>query len=164
LNPTKGGWAILLTLVVALILAVVHLPEWWPQWLGWLRPNWIAMTVFFWVLAVPHRFGLVAAWLLGVVVDVLYAEPLGLNGAVLAVLTYITWSLYERLRMFSALQQSIILFFLLLLGEFVRMLGLMLLLEREAQFGFLTIALASALLWPVLRFTLERVQRGCSVV
>ena len=122
------------------------------------------MTVFFWVLAVPHRFGLVAAWLLGVVVDVLYAEPLGLNGAVLAVLTYITWSLYERLRMFSALQQSIILFFLLLLGEFVRMLGLMLLLEREAQFGFLTIALASALLWPVLRFTLERVQRGCSVV
>ena len=164
MNPTKGGWAILLTLVVALILAVVHLPEWWPQWLGWLRPNWIAMTVFFWVLAVPHRFGLVAAWLLGVVVDVLYAEPLGLNGAVLAVLTYITWSLYERLRMFSALQQSIILFFLLLLGEFVRMLGLMLLLEREAQFGFLTIALASALLWPVLRFTLERVQRGCSVV
>ena len=164
MNPTRGGWAILLTLVVALILAVLHLPEWWPQWLGWLRPNWIAMTVFFWVLAVPHRFGLIAAWLLGLVVDVLYAEPLGLNGAMLAVLTYITWSLYERLRMFSALQQSLILFFLLLLGEFFRMLGLMLLIDREAQFGFLTIALASALLWPVLRFALERVQHSCGVV
>jgi len=163
-NPTNGGWAILLTLIVALILAVLHLPEWWPQWLGWLRPNWIEMTVFFWVLAVPHRFGLVAAWLLGLVVDVLHAEPLGLNGAVLAVLTYITWSLYERLRMFSALQQSIILFCLLLLAEFVRMLGLMLLVERELHLGFLTIALASALMWPLWRWLLEKVERGCAVI
>ena len=79
MNPANGGWAIVLSFVAALILAVLHLPEWWPQWLGWLRPSWIAMTVFFWVLAVPHRFGLVAAWLLGILVDVLYAEPLGLS-------------------------------------------------------------------------------------
>ncbi len=164
MNPGNGGWAIVLTLIVALILAVIHLPEWWPQWLGWLRPNWIAMTVFFWVLAVPHRFGLVAAWLLGLLVDVLYAEPLGLNGAVLAVLTYITWSLYERLRMFSALQQSINLFFLLLLAEGTRMLGLMLLAEREAQFGFVFVALASALLWGLVRNILEKVQQGCHVI
>jgi len=163
-NPANGGWAIVLSLVAALILAVLHLPEWWPQWLGWLRPSWIAMTVFFWVLAVPHRFGLVAAWLLGILVDVLYAEPLGLNGAVLAVLTYITWSLYERLRMFSAVQQSIILFFLLLLAEAVRMLGLVLLVERDLQFGFVVVALTSALLWPVLRWALEKVQLGCRVI
>jgi len=163
-NPGNGGWAIVLSVVLALILAVLHLPEWWPQWLGWLRPNWIAMTVFFWVLAVPHRFGLVAAWLLGLFVDVLYAEPLGLNGAVLAVFTYVTWSLYERLRMFSALQQAIILFCLLLLAEFVRMLGLMLLIERELQFGFVVIALASAVLWPLAQWALEKVQRGARVV
>jgi len=120
--------------------------------------------VFFWVLAVPHRFGLVAAWLLGFVVDVLLAQPLGLNGAVLAVFTYITWSLYERLRMFSAIQQSIILFCLLLLAEFVRMLGLTLLIERELQFGFAIVALASAMMWPVVRLLLEKVQFGCRVV
>lgn len=164
MNPGNGGWAIVLTLIVALIFAVMHLPEWWPQWLGWLRPNWVAMTVFFWVLAVPHRFGLVAAWLLGLLVDVLQAEPLGLNGAVLAVLTYITWSLYERLRMFSSFQQAIILFFLLLLAECARMLGLMLLIEREAQVGFVLVALASALLWPLLRMILERVQQAGRVI
>ena len=94
----------------------------------------------------------------------LYAEPLGLNGAVLAVFTNITWSLYERLRMFSALQQARILFCLLLLAQFVRMLGLMLLIERELQFGFVVIALASALLWPVARWALERVQFGARVI
>lgn len=163
MNPTNGGWAIVLSLIAALILAVLHLPEWWPQWLGWLRPNWVAMTVFFWVLAVPHRFGLVAAWLLGLFVDVLTAEPLGLNGALLAVLTYITWSLYERLRMFSALQQSIILFFLVLLAEFVRMLALLALVERDAQFGFVLVALSSALLWSVVQALLNGVQSAARV-
>ena len=163
MNPANGGWAIVLTLFVALILAVLHMPEWWPQWLGWLRPNWIATTVFFWVLAVPHRFGLVGAWLLGLLVDVLYAEPLGLNAAILAVLTYVTWNLYEQVRMFSALQQAIILFFLVLFAEFARMLGLMLLLDRGPQFGFLLVALVSALLWPILRGVLEQVQRACQV-
>lgn len=163
MNPGNGGWAIVLSLVAALILSVLHLPEWWPQWLGWLRPNWVAMTVFFWVLAVPHRFGLVAAWLLGLLVDVLLGEPLGLNGAMLAVLTYITWSLYERVRMFSALQQSIILFFLVLGAEFVRMLGLLLLIERELQFGFVLVALVSALLWGLIRGLLTGIQQAARV-
>jgi len=164
MNPANGGWAIVASLIFVLILAVLHLPEWWPQWLGWLRPNWIAMTVFFWVLTVPHRFGLVAAWLLGVLVDVLLGEPFGLNGALLAVLTYITWSLYERLRMFSGLQQSIMLFLLVLLIEGIRMVGLGLLAGREFHAGFVVIALASALLWPVVRALLEGVQRGARVV
>ena len=41
MNPTQGGWLILATVVAALLLAVVHLPETWPQWLGWLRPAWV---------------------------------------------------------------------------------------------------------------------------
>jgi rod shape-determining protein MreD len=162
-NPVNGGWAILLTLIASLILAVVHLPEWWPQWLGWLRPNWVALTVFFWVLAVPQRFGLITAWLLGLLVDVLYGEPLGLNGALLAVFTYISWSLYERLRMFGALQQSILLFFMVLLAEGARMVGLLLLDQRDPQFAFLATALASAVVWPLLRSVLEQVQRACRV-
>ena len=66
--------------------------------------------------------------------------------------------------MFSAVQQSIILFFLLLVAEAVRMLGLVLLIERDFQFGFVVVALTSALLWPVLRWALEKVQLGCRVI
>lgn len=163
MNPANGGWAILVSLIVALIFAVMHLPEWWPQWLGWLRPNWVLLTIFFWVLAVPQRFGLVAAWLLGVVVDVLHGEPLGLNGALFAVFTYITWSIYERLRMFGALQQAILLFFMVLLAEGARMIGLMLLIERDAQFGFAVTALVSAVMWPMVRELLGQVESACRV-
>ena len=61
MNPTQGGWLILLTIAVALILSVLHLPESWPQWLGWLRPAWVMLVVFFWVMQVPHRIGLITA-------------------------------------------------------------------------------------------------------
>lgn len=164
MNPTQGGWAIVLTLGVALVLSVVHVSESWPQWLGWLRPNWVALTVFYWVLAVPHRFGLVAAWLVGLLVDVLQGEPMGLNGIFLAVLTYITWSLYERLRMFAAFQQGIILFALLLSAELLRMITMNLLGEGQWSFGFLLVAIISALWWPLVRNVLNSVQRACGVV
>jgi len=163
MNPTHGGWAIVLTLGVAMVLSVVHVSESWPQWLGWLRPNWIALTVFYWVLAVPHRFGLVAAWLVGLFVDVLQGEPLGLNGIFLAVLTYITWSLYERLRMFAAFQQGVILFGLLFLAELMRMIAMSLLGESHWSFGFALVALVSALWWPLVRNALNSVQRVCGV-
>ena len=74
----------MLTLAGALILTVVHAPLAWPDWLGWLRPGWVVLVVFFWVMELPHRIGLVSAWIVGLLVDVLYADPLGLNGLVLA--------------------------------------------------------------------------------
>ena len=65
--------------------------------------------------------------------------------------------------MFGALQQAILLFFMVLLAEGVRMLGLLLLIERGAQFGFVVIALASALMWPLVRVLLEHLETACRV-
>ena len=118
MNPTRGGWVILLTLAVAMLLAVFHLPEGAPAWLGWLRPSWIVLVVFYWVMALPHRFGMISAWITGLLVDVLYADPLGVNGFCLAALTYVTWSFYERFRMYSVAQQGVVVFLLVLGSEF----------------------------------------------
>ncbi len=37
MNPARGGWLILFTLLCAMVLAILHLPETLPDWLGWLR-------------------------------------------------------------------------------------------------------------------------------
>jgi rod shape-determining protein MreD len=58
-----------------MVLAMVHLPETWPQWLGWLRPAWVALVIFYWVMELPHRIGLISAWVIGALVDVLQASP-----------------------------------------------------------------------------------------
>jgi rod shape-determining protein MreD len=158
MNPSQGGWLILLTLIAALLLAVVHLPESWPQWLGWLRPAWVLMVLFFWVMELPHRVGLVSAWLIGVLLDVLYADPLGLNGAILASATYLGWRFYERFRMYSIVQQGGIVFALVLMGEIVRLLVQDMIFDRGWSWGALVPALTSFMVWPFLYLLLSRLK------
>lgn len=163
MNPSRGGWLILLTLVVALVLAIVHFPESWPQWLGWLRPAWVAMVMFFWVMELPHRVGLVSAWLLGLLLDVISADPLGLNGLWLASITYVGWRFYERLRMYSIVQQGGVVFLLVLVGELARLLVQDLAFSRGWSWGVLLPALTSLILWPFLYLFLTRLKLRVSV-
>ena len=158
MNPTQGGWLILLTVALAMVLAVLHLPESWPQWLGWLRPAWVALVVFYWVLELPHRLGLISAWVTGLLVDTLVADPLGLNGLLLAGITYVGWRFYERLRMYSILQQCGVVFLLILITELARSLLLSVTGSRGMSWGVLGPALMSMLLWPTLYLLLERVR------
>lgn len=158
MNPSAGGWLILLSLLVAMVLAVLHLPETWPEWLGWLRPAWVAMVIFYWVMALPHRLGLISAWLVGLLLDVLQADPLGLNGVLLAGITYIAWRFYERLRMYSIVQLCGIVFLLVAAEESVRVLLQDLIFDRGWSWGVLLTGLASMLVWPFLFLLLERLR------
>ncbi len=163
MNPANGGWVILLSLVVAMLLGVVHLPETWPSWLGWLRPNWLILVVFFWVVELPHRVGLIAIWCFGLLVDVLYADPLGLNGFVLAAVTYVAWRFFERLRMYSVLQQAGLVFLLTLAAEVLRIFVVGLGSERDWQWPVLVIPVMSMIFWPLVFLILLRVRTGVRV-
>lgn len=158
MNPTQGGWLILLTVAGAMVLAVMHLPETWPQWLGWLRPAWVAMVIFYWVMELPHRIGLIAAWVIGTLLDVMVAEPLGLNGVILAAITYVAWRFYERLRMYSIVQQCGVIFLLVLGAELLRALVLNLVVDRSWDWGLLLPPATSLLLWPFVALLLARLR------
>jgi rod shape-determining protein MreD len=162
-NPTRGGWVILLSLAVAMLLMVVHLPGAAPPWVGWLRPSWPTLVVFYWVMALPHRFGMISAWITGLLLDVLYADPLGVNGFCLAALTYVTWSFYERFRMYSVVQQGAVLFVLVLGGELVRQLGQWLDRGGAASWWILLPALTSTLVWPVAAWGLGAIRQRLAV-
>lgn len=164
MNPTQGGWLILLTVAGAMILSIVHLPETWPQWLGWLRPAWVALVIFYWVMELPHRIGLIAAWTIGVLVDVLHAEPLGLNGVILAGITYVAWRFYERLRMYALAQQCGVVFLLVFAAELLRALVLDLVADRAWSWGLVGPAFISMLAWPFVAVLLTRLRVQFRVV
>ena len=163
MNPGNGGWAILLSILLAMLLMVVHLPESWPAWLGWLRPHWLLLVVYFWVVELPHRVGLIAVWLLGLLVDALLAHPLGLNGFILAATTYVGWRFFERLRMYSVLQQCVVLFFLVLGAQLLQLFVMGFFGERQFSWGIIVVALSSMFAWPVVYLLLLRVRTSLRV-
>ncbi|MEM6710530.1 MAG: rod shape-determining protein MreD [Pseudomonadota bacterium] len=150
MNPAQGGWLIFVSMLLAMVLAVAHLPTFLPTWTGWLRPAWVISVVFFWVIHSPQRLGLVSVWLLGCALDLLRAEPLGLNGLMLAGVTFVGWQFYERIRMFSTPQRAVVLFLLVLAAELGRAALMTLVADVPWSFGVPAVALASALCWPLV--------------
>ena len=164
MNPFDGGWLIPVSLLVALVLAAFALPPGGVEWLGWLRPAWVSMVLFYWVIAAPHRVSLIGVWLFGFGLDLVQATPLGVNGFLLALVTYVGWRFHERLRMVSVIQQAGVLLLLLLLGELLRGIALNLAYERPFAFLAFLSPLVSALLWPFVGILLDRVQQRVRVL
>ena len=51
LSRSRGGFIILVTFALAMVLTIVPLPE----SLIRLRPDWVGLTLIFWCLALPYR-------------------------------------------------------------------------------------------------------------
>lgn len=103
------------SLALALLLMLVPLPA----WAAIARPAFYPATVLFWTLVQPARFGVFAAWVCGLLMDVVYGTPLGQHALALAVLAFAAFKLKDLFRDAPALQQSILLLPLLLVYEFI---------------------------------------------
>ncbi len=155
----RGEWGVIgLSLLAALWLTALPLPA----WALWARPEWVALVVLYWVVMAPDKFGIGAAWLVGLLLDVIEGSPLGGNAFALAVVAYIALILYQRLRMYGVLQQILLVFVLIgvhqLIGHWVQTLTA----QVVPTLLFLLPALVSALLWPTLLWLLGR-YRGSPV-
>lgn len=143
----RGGAFIALSLILAAILAIVPMPAWLELW----RPEWVALVLVYWVIALPHKVGLITAWITGFFIDILEGSLLGLNALAFTAIAYVALNLYQRMRMFTPLQQSTTI--LMLIG--VQQLLVFWVLTATGQntardLAFVFSALSSALIWPVL--------------
>lgn len=156
----NGIWIIVLTLLLAYLLAIVPFPDWALHY----RPQWVALVLIYWAMALPWRVGIGVAWMAGLFLDVLEGSLLGLNALSLALIIYITLSLHQRLRMFSYLQQSALVLALvglhMLLVYWIRVaIG-----QSESQsLLFLLGALSSAFIWPWVFVFLRHLRRAFDV-
>ncbi|MEP6389372.1 MAG: rod shape-determining protein MreD [Halioglobus sp.] len=148
-------WVILLSILVALILAVTPMPA----WSVWGRPEWVALVVIYWTIALPHRVGIFTALLIGIAMDVLEGAVLGQNAFALVVVSLLAMVLYQRLRVFSLWQQSMVVFVLVGINQLICQWVQNLEGAGAQSLLFLLPACSSALLWPVVLHSLRGLRR-----
>lgn len=151
----RSSFTIGLTFLTALLLSVMPMPS--PLELG--RPMWLAMVVAYWVMVLPHRVGLLTAWCAGLATDVLYG---GLFGQHALVMTLVAWQmlmLYQRIRHFPLLQQSLVMLPVLGLAQLLLLWLNSLTGSRPPILLFLLPVLISALLWPWAVSILNAIKR-----
>ncbi|WP_299180888.1 rod shape-determining protein MreD [uncultured Neptuniibacter sp.] len=153
--PGGGGFIILATFLVGLMLSQIPMPHLFE----WARPEWVAMILIYWVMALPHRVGMGVAFFLGLLLDVIKGSVLGLNALSLTIIAFLTLVLHQRLRMFPLVQQALMVMVLVGINQ-------LLFHWMQAFTGytgesliFLLPCLMSGLLWPWLFVILRGIRR-----
>jgi rod shape-determining protein MreD len=152
-------WVIILTFLLATLLCIIPLPE----WMLWARPEWLALVLVYWVIALPQRVGIFTGLVLGVFMDVLEGAVLGQNALSLAVLALLSLILYQRMRVTSLWQQSAMIFLLIGINQLICQWIQNLQGVAVQSLIFLLPAFTSALLWPVVLLILRGLRRHYEV-
>jgi rod shape-determining protein MreD len=106
---------ILISIVVALMLAIMPLPT----WANPFRPDWVVLTLIYWSMTFPRSYSVGSAWLAGIVLDVAQGTLLGQHALALSLVIYITVKFHLQFRQFPVLQLAATVFALLALYQFI---------------------------------------------
>jgi len=153
-RPT-GGWVVAGSFLLAFLAASIPLPG----WVGWFWPDWVAMVLIYWCLALPYRIGIGTGWLVGLLVDVGRGALLGQHALAFATLAYLTLQTHRRIRVFTPWQQAFsVLVFLLI--EQVLVFWISGVIGYPPRDGwYLAPAVGGMIAWPLLFVVLRDARR-----
>ncbi|OBS08035.1 rod shape-determining protein MreD [Acidihalobacter prosperus] len=154
-TPVRRNLGILLTLVIALSLSVIAMPA----ALTATRPEWVAMAIIYWSMALPRRVGLGTAWVTGLLLDVLTGSLLGQHALALTVVAYLSIRTHQRVRVYPLWQQSIAVGLMLVVYRILLLWVYGITGHAPDQRAYWIPVLTSMLLWPLIFLLLRHIRR-----
>lgn len=147
------------TLFIGLLSQIMPLPSMVEAW----RPDWLLMVIIYWAIALPHRYNILTAWVLGLVLDILLGATLGMRSLAMSLAVYVAILHCQRLRNFPKWQQSLVV--MLLIGMYHLVIYWVEFVMDGAEFHmdlFLP-AISGLVIWPWMFWMLRRVRRHYKV-
>lgn len=147
----RNGWVLPVSLLLALLLGLVPLPE----TLQPLRPYWLALVLAYWVLEEPDKIGVGVAFALGLVADLAFGGLIGEQAMRLAILAFILDRFRPRMRFFPLSQQAVAIGGLLLNDRVVSLVIHVVLGAVQLPWTYWIAPLLGMLLWAPLYLVLD---------
>lgn len=148
-------WLALLTLALALYLAVLPLPAWPLDY----RPPWVALALIFWCFAAPERIGVLVGFTAGLLLDVLTGTLLGQNALALSVTAFLAIVLRARIRIFPLWQQTFFIWLILLVERLLTLWVIGATGQPMPPLSYWIPSLIGMLLWPFMSVVLAPLER-----
>lgn len=159
LSPQHNNGIILLLFLLALVLNIMPLPLWAQDF----RPQWLALVLIYWCMALPERVGVGTAWTLGLLQDAVSGALLGQHALSLSVMAFLTVRLHQRIRIFPLWQQALSVFVLLLVERLLSLWVIGATGQPTPSLWYWAAAPVGMLLWPWLYVVLRDVRRRFQV-
>jgi rod shape-determining protein MreD len=111
----SAGLRVTGTVLLALIFAIIPLPA----LIEPAKPHLLLLFVIYWALSAPRVAGLMFAWFCGLAIDLLKGPLLGQHAAAFLLVAFLTHKFQLRMRIFPIYHQTLTVFMLLALYEFL---------------------------------------------
>ncbi|MFW2373276.1 MAG: rod shape-determining protein MreD [Gammaproteobacteria bacterium] len=146
---------ILPTVILALMLEMFPLPDWAQPF----RPDWVTLVLIYWAMAIPEQVGVTLAWISGLLLDVTQGAILGQHAVGLVLVVYLVHLQYLRLRVFSLVQQAIVVFVLLMIKQLLVLWVSGIVGHAPDYASYFLPSLVGAMIWPWLFVILRDIRR-----
>ncbi len=154
-----SGFGVILTLVLALILTLLPMPD----WTVWLRPAWVLLVLIYWVINAPSHVGVGIAWIMGIILDLLNGTLLGEHALALTMVIYLVVRWHMQLRMYPLLQQGLSILVFVFLYQFILYCVQGFIGQLPSSHLYWLSSVISMLLWPWLFVLMRDFRRWCRV-
>ncbi len=155
-NSSKGNIVIILSFVLAMLMNIMPIPE----LVAPFKPDWVAMVLVYWVMALPNRIGVFSAWCLGLVVDVLDGSLFGINALSLALVAFIVQLIFHRLRLFPRWKQAINVMVVVGINQMVVLLLSSLIHPININYTYWFSLIGTLIFWPWIFIILRDIRRN----
>lgn len=156
MSRARHGWVLPVSVLVALLLALLPLPA----TLLPLRPYWLALVLAYWVIEEPERVGLGFVFVVGLIADISFGGLLGEQALRLVVMAFILQRFRARVRFFPLSQQALAIGGLLLNDRIVASAIHLAIGEPMLPWAYWWAALLGMLLWAPLFALLDALRLG----
>lgn len=141
-------------IAVAMLLTVMPLaPALEP-----LRPYWVALVLIYWSLELSQPVSLGAAFLTGLVLDLVTASLMGMHALGLVVIVYLVRHFRARMRFFPPWQQALAVLALLINDRIITLWITVLLGEPVPTWHYWLAPLVGIALWPWIFLLMDRLR------
>lgn len=148
-----------LTLVVGLVLQILPLPA----AAEFYRPDWVALILLYWSMALPGRVGLWAAFVTGLLVDVAQGTLLGQHSLAFVIIIFINLNFHMQVRVLHLGRQMFYVFSLMLINQFI-LVWIEGMLQREPSIlAYFAAPLTGMAIWPWVFILLRDIRRKAQI-
>ena len=151
LNNLVFVWSIMLLTTMMTIMPL-------PDFFHGIRIEWVSLAIIFFSMMNVSLMGVIAAWTIGLLLDLLQGGLLGENALILSIISYLSYRFRFQVRVYPDWQLMIVTLFFLSFGNLISLWirgfsGRMLFVTEE----WLSIFIA-ALIWPIFMRLTEILQ------
>ncbi len=154
-SRNRGDWVIALSFFLAMIATIIPLPDWARAF----RPEWTALVLIYWCIALPERVGIGFAWVVGILLDALTDTLLGLHALGFSGIAYLALKLHKRTRLFPLWQQAPTVLLLLALHQLLTLWIMGITDQAPQTWLYWMPSLVGMTFWPLIFMTLRNLRR-----